>query len=382
MTTREWRPIGGALLAALLVPLLASCGAKTGLFIPDASREPDAGTDAGMDAGMCMPRPIALSRRGAQIMFVIDRSNSMQDTLDGREPEPGELRRWDLLARTLAEVLAGADPLLELGAEFYPRFDPGAATPEEACSVDTGIDLTPARANTERLLELFDTTQPAGGTPTALGLEEARAFFERRPDSRLPRYVVLATDGGPNCNPDTGVSHETCVCTGEPEMCLIDPVFGPYNCLDDVRTLEIIRGLFTELDIPVYVIGMDDPTRPDLADVLDRMADAGGRPREIPGERRFYSVRRPDDLRSALTTITESVSRCVFTVAPVPAPSASVEVRVGGVFVPRDPTRTEGWDFTTASRAELTLFGGACERVTRTGDEVVAEVACPPPGEE
>jgi hypothetical protein len=381
MTTRDRRTTLGASL--LFATLLASCGAKTGLLIPDASRDPDAGTDAGIDAGMCMPRPVALERRGAQIMFVIDRSNSMDDTLDGRVPEPGELRRWDLLAQTLESVLSGADPLLELGAEFYPRAIPGASTPEEACSVDTGIDLAPARGNAGELLDFFTSTQPAGGTPTALGLEEARAFFERRPDLRLPRYVVLATDGGPNCNPDTGIPVETCVCTdSRPRACVLDPVVGPYNCLDEVRTLDAVRGLATDLGIPVYVIGMDDPTRPDLADVLDRMAVAGDRPREEPGERRFYSVRRPDDLRGALTTITESVSRCVFNVAPVPAPTDAVELRVDGLFVPRDPTRSEGWDFTTSSRSELTLFGGTCERVTRTGAEVIAEIVCPPSDEE
>lgn len=358
---------------AFFALLLAGCGAKTGLFIPDASRNPDGGTDAGMDAGMCVPRPLALNRRGAEILFVVDRSNSMKDTLDGRDPLPGELARWDLLAQTLEEVLGDADPLLEIGAEFYPRVSVNAATPEEACSVDTGIDLTPGRGRTDDLLRFFTDTQPGGGTPTALALEEARGFFERRPDADRPRFVVLATDGGPNCNPDTGVPHDACICTGVPEMCAVDPLFGPYNCLDDVRTLHVIRTLFDALDVPVYVIGMDDPTRPDLAAVLDRMAIAGGRPREDPGERRFYSIRRPDDLRGALTTITESISRCVFNISP-PSDGELVEVHVAGMPVPRDVARAEGWDF-TASRTEITLFGGACEQVAE-GAEVTAVRTC------
>lgn len=359
---------------ALVAFLLASCGAKTGLFIPDASRDPDGGIDAGMDAGMCVPSPLALIRRGAEILFVVDRSNSMKDTLDGRDPLPGELPRWDLLAQTLEEVLSDADPLLEIGAEFYPRVSVNAATPEEACSVDTGIDLAPGRGRTDDLLRFFTDTQPSGGTPTALALEEARAFFERRPDADKPRFVVLATDGGPNCNPETGVPHDVCICTGAPAMCSVDPLFGPYNCLDDVRTLHVIRTLFEALDVPVYVIGMDDPTRPDLAAVLDRMAIVGGRPREDPGERRFYSIRRPDDLRGALTTITESISRCVFNITP-PSHAELVEVQVAGMPIPRDVSRGEGWDFTTASRNEITLFGDACEQVT-LGADVGAERTC------
>lgn len=357
-----------------LAVLAASCGAKTGLLIPDASREPD----AGMDADICAPTPLVLDRRGAQIMFVVDRSNSMADTLDGRDPGPGEVPRWDILRDTLEEVLNDADRLLEIGAEFYPRFwNVPVDTPEEACSPAAGIDLAPRRSNTDAFLALFTQTEPQGGTPTAAALREVRDFFAARPAPRVPRFVVLATDGGPNCNPDTGVHHSVCVCTGAPTMCTDSPQFGPYNCLDAESTVSVTTELAEGLGIPVYVIGIDDPNRGDLADVLDQIAVAGGRPREEPGERRFYSVRRPDDLRGALTTITDSISRCVFTVAPPAGDDDGVQVRVGEVFVPRDRTRTEGWDFTTPDGRELTLFGGACERVAATGEDVIAEVACP-----
>ena len=372
---RHWQSAFGA--AALLFATSAGCGAKTGLLVPDASQEPDAGMDAGVDAGMCMPRPISLTRRGAQILFVIDRSNSMADTLDGRVPRAGELSRWELLAETLADVLADADPQMELGAKFFPRRSANSGSLEHACSVDPGIELVPRRSNTHALLELFRTTEPSGGTPTALGLAEARTYFRTRPETPLPRYIVFATDGGPNCN--LGLPrHPMCVCTGEPESCAPDSPLGVANCLDDTRTIDLIRELSEEFEIPVYVIGMDDPNRPELAEVLDRMAIAGGRPREVPGEPAFYSVRRPNDLRGALTTITESVSRCVFTVSPVPDLSDEVELQIGDVFIPRDPTRVEGWDFTTASRSELTLFGGACERATRTEEPITATIACTP----
>ncbi len=370
----------GSRCARVLLPCLAvllpSCGAKTGLLIPDASRPPDSGMDAGIDAGICMPRPLELMRRGAQVMFVIDRSNSMADTLDGRDPSPGEARRWDIAADALGAVLSDADPLLEFGGKFYPRFsstDP--ETPEEACAVEMGIDLIPGPSNVAPLLDFFRRTDPQGGTPTASALETVRDYFLRRPTPGLPRFVVLVTDGGPNCNPDTGVHHTMCTCTGEPVTCLHD-VFGPYNCLDYDRTLDVVRSLATA-EIPVYVIGIDDPTRPDLASVLDDMAVAGGRPREVPGEHRFYSVRSPTDLQGALMTITDSIARCVFRLTPQPPPGSTVEVRIGDVIIARDPGRTEGWDFINAERSELTLFGGACERATQSEEDVHARLECP-----
>lgn len=360
--------------------LLIGCGAKTGLLVPDADVLPDAGMDAGIDAPMCRPEIVNLTRRGAQVVFTVDRSNSMDDTIDGRERPPAtDPSRWDLVGRTLGEVLTVADPLLEIGAKFYPGVRV-VMTPEDACAVDPGIDIAPARGRIDDLLSIFRTTVPGGGTPTAVALGEVERFFSTRPAPGVPRFIVLATDGGPNCNPDTGVPPTVCLCTGSrADGDCADPTFGPYNCIDDRRTLDIIERLSGELSVPVYVIGIDDPTRPDLGDVLDDMARRGGRPRDaLPGERLFYSVARVDDLREALTTITNSISRCIFEVDPVPTLDAIVEITVDGVRIAQDGTRSEGWDFTAPDRSEISLFGGACERVTETGGMVVATILCPP----
>ena len=368
------------ILVALSLALTLGCGAKTGLLIPDADLPfdagMDAGTDAGIDAPICMPQPIALSRRGAQVMFVLDRSNSMDDTLQGDDREPDDPRpsRWDEVGRALSDVLRGGDPLLEVGAKIYPNVPDMIGSPEDACMVASGIDLAPGPGRVERFLDLIMSTVPAGGTPTASALGSVERFYTSRPAVGVPRFVVLATDGGPNCNPDPMPGPPECVCTGAPENCL-DPRFGPFNCLDEGSTIDVIRRL-NDLSIPVYVIGINDPTRPDLADVLDRMADAGGRPRATPGERRFYSVGRRDELEGALMTITSTIARCVFELDPVPPADATLAVAMDGLLIPQDGTRTEGWDFTAPDRSEITLFGGACARVTGSGAMVTAEISC------
>ncbi|MBX3271779.1 MAG: VWA domain-containing protein [Sandaracinaceae bacterium] len=369
-------------LTALCVVLALGCGSKTGLLIPDADLPFDAGMDAGFDAGidapMCMPQPVELRQRGAQIMFVLDRSQSMDDTMAGERRDPGDPRpsRWDVMADTFEAVFGGADPLLEIGAKIYPDAPDGFSTPEEACNVDRGVNFAPAMDRAQRLVNLIRATTPMGGTPTGAALDEVERFFSTRPAPGVPRFVVLATDGGPNCRPDLDVDPTRCLCTGRPEQCspATAGIYAPYNCIDERRTLDVIARLAPSM--PVYVIGIDDPTRPDLADVLDRMAIAGGRPRDPDAGRRFYSVARTADLEDALTTITDEIARCVFGLDPAIPPDASLSVSIGDVLVARDGTRSEGWDYTRADRAELTLFGGACERLTATGGPITAEILC------
>ena len=114
-----------------------------------------------------------------------------------------------------------------------------------------------------------------------------------------------------------------------------------------------------------------------LADVMDRMAIAGGRPRE--GSRRsFYSVRTAAELREALDVITSSISECGFVSPSVPADDTTFSVTLDGEPVPR--SETDGWTWTNRAFGELELFGSWCERAREPGAEIVAIVDdCPEP---
>jgi hypothetical protein len=354
--------------AALACAVIAGCGAKTGLEIPeyhrDASPARDTGVDAPIfpDAAICMPGRFPLRPDVAEVMLVIDRSASMRLTIAGEEDFPPSEWRWAILRDALAASLGSLDSRVLVGAKFYPDpiFMP-APDAETACRSSPGIDVFPGMDTAPTILSIFDSPEPLGGTPTAVALESAAAGFSTMAERR---FLVLATDGAPNCNGE--LPPATCTCTSPGDACLAERP-GAFACLDEDRTISVITGLRTRDDIPTYVIGIEGP---DFVDVLDHMAIAGGRPRTIPGERSFYSVRSPDQLRMALEEITGSISACGFLTPALPPTDATFSIEIDGAPVVEDAIN--GWTWANRATGELELHGSACESVRLPGHRIEA----------
>lgn len=290
---------------------------------------------------------------------------------------PGVPSRWDLLVEALGSALGRADEIMQIGAKLFPQAigPTEEVTHDNGCMVLPGIELEPAPRNVPALIELVSAVTPRGGTPTFVTLQQARDYMVSRPrPAGVAQFMVLATDGGPNCNPDTGVDPAECVCTTERDDCGLTPA-GPFNCLDDVRTLTLMDEIHRVNDIPIYVIGIDNMDRVELVDVLQRMAVAGGRPREMPGEPAYYSVREPADLGDAIETISGLIAECVFLVTSRPPTDRGIQITVGGAPIPQDPGHGAGWDWTDRDRGEFSLFGDACDRAT-AGQVVEATITC------
>ncbi|MBO6935434.1 MAG: VWA domain-containing protein [Deltaproteobacteria bacterium] len=354
-----------------LALLLLACGAKTGLLVPDLGEDADMGMDPDMPdlptVDGCMDVPFPLAPRPAEVIFTIDRSTSMALGLDGLPPDDPSRSRWQILGEVLEDSLRG-EPLITAGGKFFPEVvDPGGMLgPEDVCIVTTEVEVAPGPGSANRIVRVFRDTDPFGGTPTVDALQVSADFLRARTDPDVPQFIVLATDGGPNCNPPPGPLGE-CDCAGLPMSCL-DPTFGRVNCLDDERAIRVI-GDIADDGIPIFLVGFDDPTRPDLAEVLDDMAVAGGRPRPVGSSRRFYDVRDRTDLEEALGEITASVGRCLLVTDFVPTPGLQVQVRVDGVPIPEDPI--DGWQWRDGAGGELELMGDACRLATANPDVVV-----------
>lgn len=359
----------GAIVAVVALGASAGCGAKTGLLIDDAGRR------------ACSPGEVVLARRATRLLLVVDRSGSMAKALDGSEPTPVTPSRWELLRNAIDTAFGPLDTEVELGAKFYPqRLGPEVTdvSPAIGCVITPGLEVEPALGRLGAVVDVFRASAPKGGTPTAPAITEGSSYLVAHGRAGLSQAIVLATDGGPNCNADPAFDPRTCTCTSVPVDCSAFPERGIYSCLDERRTVGAVDAS-ARAGVPVYVIGIDDPTRPELSDTLDRLAVAGGRPRTAPGERSFYSVRRPSDLASALDAVRGSIG-CAYIPPPGVRTAESIDLRIGGASVGRDPTHVDGWDLVVDGGDVIAFFGSACERSSAPGVAVTVRLACPDAG--
>lgn len=339
-----------------LVVAAASCGSRTGLFV-DARDTVDAAPDAPLDGAVpCTPGTFDFDLAVTQLMFVLDRSGSMRFDLQGNANQPRSSWRWTLLQDALAQTILPFDDQLAMGAKFFPEPDvTDSQSAVEACRIQSGVGIAPVRGNARTILDAF-TPDPLGGTPTSDAVRFAAQFLST--SRSVARTIVLATDGAPNCNGE--VSTSACICTSRDALTGLPSCggrSGAYSCLDDVRTIDTIRGIAEQQKIPVYVIGLGNDSAT-FRDTLDAMAVAGGRPRTTTP--RHYSVQSPGDLTTALASIRDTVARCTYLTPSAPTDPDGIIVRIGGRTIRRDPSQTNGWDWIDQTFGSLVLFGDAC----------------------
>ncbi len=364
----------------------SACGSRTGLFgdaelanLPDSSFQ-DARVDARPDGSVqCSPGRFTFELATAQLMFVVDRSGSMAFSLDGQRPNrngdlpPGVLSRWATLRDALSQTITPFDTTLAMGAKFFPEElagDPTAPAPaDEACRTDLGVGIAPARGRAAEIISVFNTTRPVGGTPTS---EAIRLAAEHLAGARsVARTMIVATDGAPNCNANLDPSR--CVCTSITGNCTTASG-GEYNCLDDDRTVRVVRDVFESQKIPVYVVGIGSTERPEFLDVLDQMAIAGGRPRATSP--RHYNAQSAVELRDALQSIGESIAKCTYLTPSSPTDPNAISVDIAGARIPRDATHVNGWDWVDQAFGTLAFFGPACAAASTGAPAITGIVRC------
>jgi hypothetical protein len=298
-----------------------------------SSGPPDAGADRA-----CGQSTFKLERRPAELMLVLDRSGSMNDPAG-----LGANTKWTDVTAALDETMLKTDATVQWGVKLFPSDD-------VPCHVAEGVESPSAPHNYSAVTGQIAKATPSGdGTPTTLAIQQAVAYVTAHP-SPNPRYLVVATDGEPNCRVDG----------------------GRVGARDEPGAIMAVADAL-RAGLKTFVIGV--ATGPDAGTTLDQMASAGGMPRN--GTPLYYPVTSRADLVAALDVITALVTDCNFPLATPPPSPDDVAVDVGGTRVSRDPGHTNGWDYGPGGTS-VQLHGAACQRVKESaGQDVHIVFGCP-----
>jgi hypothetical protein len=310
--------------------LVGGCS-RTGLLVDDSYVQAPVG---------CTEGRLELTRAYPIVIFVLDRSTSMDTAMGGTGRGK---TRWQALASALAATLPSIDSSVQIGALLFP------AISSKSCDVAASPELTPQRGNVAKLLTLMQDSSPGGSTPTAAAIDAAAKTLLGTRASTNARALVLATDGGPDCN--SSLDGRNCRCASTTSACYVST-----RCLDDVRTVQRISE-YQAQGLATYVIGIQSDGDANYSDVLDAMAVAGGRP-QSNAPQQYYAARSEAELDTALTAIGQLVGTCVYLTTSVPNAGGSIRLTLDGIGL-----AATQWRWQAKSNGEILLDPDVCRQV-------------------
>jgi hypothetical protein len=370
--------------------------------VPTCNLGPDGGVCACADQTTVVDPPT--------LYFLLDRSASMADN-----------NKWSTIITVIDQLVVDLGPRIKVGAAVFPYV---LASDVDGCRPGQEV-FPPVQGNAPAgasgivattLLQLLGRFGPLGSTPTAATIRVLTPYLQSLGPNT---FVVLATDGGPNCNPDAVCSAAQCQvniagqCVTGGNCCAVPG--GGADCNDSDATVAAVSALAWGPNgpgaggsapdgatgdgasgdgttgngagdgaatatpiVPVYVVGV--PGSAPYAQLLNDLATAGGTAKTGGTDGAlYYKVDSNDQTAflSALKAVAAKITAtCTLTLDTPPADSTLINVFFDEKPLPQvGPDGQPAW---TLDGSAVTLLGRACDSV-QNGDvlDVRVVAGCP-----
>jgi hypothetical protein len=302
------------------------------------------GTGGSMSCGQTS---VAIQTLPPDVLILQDKSLSMADNTSGKSCSTPGCSKWSQVSSAVVDVVMATQANVNWGLKFFGN--------DNMCGVTAGADVIVAPNNYTAIDMAFQNTSPSSYTPTQKALDSASAYLATLTDPN-PKFILLATDGLPNCPPSGG------------------------STTDDSTGAEAAVTRAYNAGYPTFVVGIATSSDATATKTLNTMATNGGYP-QTGAATSYYSITDTASLEAALNKIVGLVASCTLPLNGAPTNFTNVAVSVqtssGASAVPQDTTHTNGWDYTN-NKTSVQFYGPACDSLksgTYTGVKFI--YACP-----
>jgi hypothetical protein len=268
------------------------------------------------------------------VLIAFDRSASMNKAF-------GSGTRYTVERDLLQKLTAQYQDRVRFGFEQFPKNTSVSACDPNGpgCCADP-VSISPALMNGAALAAALDAAGSGSAlqTPTAPALRECRTFYQSLQDGVKERYVLLSTDGQPNC---------TFTSSGNGTVAANDAIAE-------------IKELYKE-GVKTIVLGVSEDA---FGNALEGMAQAGGAPRP-GGNPSYYPASDPAQLEQQLETIIGAIASnpCHIDLVAEPPSRDLVAVFADGVEVPHDAPGGSGWSWSPDGTLRIIVGGSWCSQI-------------------
>lgn len=304
----------------------------------------------------CAQRQVPIQALPPDIMIVMDRSISMSDNVNGQiceggveggDANCGEESKWYKAIVALKDVVQATQKTVNWGMYWL-----GNESTQCGVSPTPAVPITPGDSY-QPIQEALDGVQFNGqfGTPTAGAINAAVKYMNKLTDEN-PKYLLVATDGEPNCAAGT---------SGGIGVGGIGAGGSMYDVDATGATAAVTNA--ANADIPTFVIGIATTSTPTASEALDAMAVAGGNPQQN-AETRYYAVSDTQTLQAVLSEIIGMTTSCTISLENAPKGDWKIAIsaqNADGDTVEVVNDAADGWVYTDeATKKSIELNGSAC----------------------